>query len=84
MRESLPWVVVICSMAGPSYPEEGNGVVVTRSGPSDETVEMNRLREMAKEEQAWEMLDTFTVRLKTCVPSHGSKKAVSRSLSDKR
>jgi len=42
--------------------------IVCRSGPSDEEVELNRLRALTREERAWEMLQSMDVKIKLEFP----------------
>jgi|GEM_PF-2350864 hypothetical protein len=42
--------------------------VVCRSGPSDEEVELNRLRSLTREERSWEMLQSMDVKIRLEFP----------------
>ncbi|MEJ5300862.1 MAG: hypothetical protein WHS38_07725 [Thermodesulforhabdaceae bacterium] len=44
--------------------EDRNDEIVCRSGPSNEDVELNRLRSLTREERAWEMLQSMDVKIK--------------------
>jgi len=42
--------------------------IVCRSGPSDEEVELNRLRSLTREERAWEMLHSTDIKMRLEFP----------------
>ncbi|MCX7822280.1 MAG: hypothetical protein N2260_02400 [Syntrophobacterales bacterium] len=37
-------------------------IIIYRSGPSEEEIELNRLRSLAREEHAWEMLKSMGIK----------------------
>lgn len=43
--------------------EDQGNAIVCRSGPSEEEIELNRLRALTKEERSWEMLQNLQIKI---------------------
>lgn len=58
-------ITPFASLANENGCEDRGDAIVCRSGPSDEEIELNRLRSLTKEERAWEMLQNTQIRIRS-------------------